>query len=788
MSEECGCDCGTESWDTGLIVGGQQDEVRGSNQGDFNGTRPNSCLVHNDWCSHRPTKAFIVTSANGNANGTARVFVEATADLSKYVFAEIQVQAGVQLPTVDLKKHFSNGSTSALASYTPVFGTATGSFAFSARNVSDGDTYLKSLLPTIDFPSIFVGSTSQAVVREATRLTVRCGHRQNGADTIVASFASPFWSGALDLPPGYGPAFVRFHVVGIGCCWEDIEFPNDTNTVRCGFERVAGGDGVYNADPTTAQQHGFFTFPFEVPRDLFISTTGGVSPNPAQKERYVGVSATESIVQAIHRVTANGPGSPEDSRRLIVDSVTTRVACGANHANVIIDPDKQDLDAVPPVAMRGTAQVPTVNSSAPLFVRRPDVIAKGAHAVANADSWHATHLVHRGASLAQRNAVHNLEIDFVAASRAWTPARSTVIEPRMPQQVDEHGWGVFWGGVSNVMSPGRIRRWLLESVSNEEGPQFSIQPISDAVIYGFAYGQDAAAPPLWFWSLISGSHTLTPFVDGRRLMPNSWHAFSGQAHLSREVSIATPAINKLAGDYSIRPVLSADQQGLSAVVWQREGWAGPFSDQEWTFLQSVNAPFFKDDYRVAYKIESFPQIWATTTAMHGSQAEAGISYSNQIPSLAFADSGMTTEAYDAYDAYSQQGAAWATLNSKSDAILNIYMRLGVKITVQKIKGFRAKRTKGEEYFTIGGVAYFKYDTTGEVEEACTHSSGDVACTEFYWGAGPSANNNPLQLNITWQDRQSLGSGSQIEKQLPVGVVQQTGEQISRTVRLRLSAA
>jgi len=771
VSEECECDCGNESWETSLIVGGPQDEVRGSNQGDFNDTRSNSCLVHNDWCSHRPTKAFIVTSAYGNANGTARVFVEATADLSKYVFAEVEVNAGLQLPPVDLKKHFSNGSNSAIASYTPVFGTATGSFAFSARNVSDGDTYLKTLLPTVTFPSILVGSNSQPQVREATRLTVRCGYRQNGTDTIVASFTSPFWSGAIATL--FYPAFVGFHVVGIGCCWEDIQFPNDTNTVRCGFERVAGGSGVTNADSKTAQEHGFFTFPFNVSRDLFIDPASNVSPPIEQKDRYVGVAATESIVQAIHRLNTNGPGPPENSRRLIVDSVTTRVACGANHANVIIDPDQQTIDAVPSVAMRGTTQVPAVNSSAPLFVRRPDVIAKGAHAAANADSWHATHLVHRGASLALRNALHNLEIEFVPQTRSWTPTRSTAESQRMPQQVDQHGWGVSWGGQNDLIRQGR--EWNpLPAYWTQFGPQFSVVPVADSGIYGF--GDSAIVPPLWFWSLIAGVHELTPFVDGRRLMPNSWHAFKGSPHNSREESIAEPALNELAGDFTFlfrNPT----------ITWRRQGPSGPFTDAEWQFLQSANAPFFKDDYRVAYKIESFPQIWATTTAMYRSQAGAGISYSNQIPSLAFADSGMTTEAYDAY---SQDGAAWATLNSKSDAILNIYMRVGVKITVQQIKGFRAKRTKSRQ--SRGGVQTFEYDTTGEVEEACTHGSGDVACTEFYWGAGPSANNNPLQLNITWQDRQSLGSGSQIEKQLPVGVVQQTGEQISRTVRLRLSAA
>lgn len=794
MSGDCACDCGVESWtiifvDSGGTgesnpVGGSQDVVRGSPQGDVNASRPVSCVIHTDWCANRPTKAAVKTSAYGNANGTVRVFVEATRDLSTQLFAEVQVEAAVAFPTFDEKHHFADGQSRFAGEYPsqqipntvnftglPIFGTSTDSLVFAPRNVADGSTYLTSPWPLIDFHSY---DRSPLVINnhyEATRRTVRCGYRSNGQETIVADFLHPSNEGSYDVifnQFSSSPGFRNYGAVAIGCSWKDIVDPNQSETVRCGFEVTGGVSFGQETQTKAATSFGSFTFPFDVPRSLFVDQLSQATPKSADTHRYIGLAATEQVVQAVSTAGVGGFLPPEDSRRLLADSCDAFVVCGANHANVVVDPDEsQDVATVPVVAMRGTEQPPAVDASAPFFIRRPDIIDRGRHAVANANSWHATHLVRRGSPLATRNAIYNLVVEFVADSRQVSSpvlVSSTFVPPSvLYAQADSYGWGVKLGnGFNNA----------------NDGVSLRIEPLEDFVINSGLSNINGSTPPLWFWSGIAGEHTLTPFVGNRRLMPNAWHKFSSQAHQSRSVPIVSPPGTDLRTSYS-----------ASANGWVKNNFIGTYTEAGWAAVLATQAPISVGNYRVAYTIESFPQIWATT---HLSGIAGDLRPAVDIPpsvagplDASLADSGMTTENYDVY-VRRQAGVqpSWINVNAKADAIVSLHIRLGTRISISKVQGFREVGVKGGQ----AGFGVFYYNPTGEVEIAGDHDCSDVACTEFFWGAGVDVGNfrpSPLRVALTWADREALASGSQVEKQLPYATVTATGQQLFRTVRLRL---
>lgn len=789
MSGDCACDCGVESWtfelnDPANAVGGNQDVVRGSPQGDFNASRPVSCVIHTDWCASRPTKAAVKTSAYENANGTVRVFVEATSDLSTQLFAEVQIEAAVAFPAFDEKHHFADGQTRFVGEYPsqqipntvnftalPIFGTSTGTLLFAPRNVADGSTYLTSPWPLIDLPSINLTAVVINNRYEATRRTVRCGYRSNGQDTVVAEFLHPFNEGSYSFAVNQFDSTVAFRDYGaitIGCSWEDIIDPNQSETVRCGFEATAAA--AFGQDPQIKIATGFgsFTYPFDVPRSLFVDQLSQATPKPADARRYIGLVATEQVVQAVSRANAGGFRPPEDSRRLLADKCDAFVACGANHANVIVDPDEsQDVATVPVVAMRGTAQAPVADASAPFFIRRPDIIARGRHAIANADSWHATHLVRRGSPLATRNAIHNLVVEFVQDSREIISpvlASGTFVPPSvLYAQADSYGWGVKLGnGFTNA----------------NDGVSLRIEPLEDFVINSGLSNINASTPPLWFWSGIAGEHTLTPFVGNRRLMPNAWHKFSSQAHQSRSVPIVSPPGTDLRTSYS-----------ASANGWVKNNFIGTYTEEGWAAVLATDAPISAGNYRVAYTIESFPQIWATThlSGLVGDLRPAAETVQPAVGPLdvSLADSGMTTENHDAY-VRRQAGVqpSWISVDAKADVIVSFHIRLGTRISISKVQGFREVGVKGGQ----AGFGVFYYNPTGEVEIAGDHDCSDVACTEFFWGAGVDVGSfrpSPLRVALTWADREALANGSQVEKQLPYATVTATGQQLFRTVRLRL---
>ena len=203
------CECHSESFyvDIGrsdsnnspiLVSADGREIVRGPSAGDFLADRPLLCFVHADWCCHRPTKASANAYAEWNTNGSVRVFVEADADVTKCVWAELVIDGCVAFPQFDDHYHYEGndgtGSVKA-ASYSWSFGKQGDAWVFTPRNQQDGTAYLTSPWPLLSMLTDDFGRPIGYVTDDhyiGSRLSYRIGYRSDSTDTTVIEFDSLF--------------------------------------------------------------------------------------------------------------------------------------------------------------------------------------------------------------------------------------------------------------------------------------------------------------------------------------------------------------------------------------------------------------------------------------------------------------------------------------------------------------------------------------------------------------------------------------------------------------------
>lgn len=790
MSDCCGCECGVESFSVSVspVSTDPRAQVRGDINGEFDSVRPVECVIHADWCSHRPTKALMAVGASEftTANGTVRAFVESTRDFAKYVYAEVRVEGYVEFPVLTVKNHFSDGTTQRVATYTPTFGTNTGNFVFTPRNSQDNDAYTTAAWPLSDYTAAVVddgvefGTGYIADNRFiGSRLTVACGHRYGGVDTQIAGFMLPssvhgfrhqYGTSSTGFLPTLSKSFPRTTIC-IGCDWNDIANANaDENaTVRCGLEVVAEPGPIPGQDRiATASTFGYFSFPFEVPRWLFVDESSEATPPPFDLHRFCGAAADATTVTVPKRFSPPIGGSSYwesgDSTAPSVGGMSLHVTCAADHANVIVDPDEsEDVATVPYTAVRNGGG--PVTESDPFFVRRPDIIARVPNTVANADAWHATHLVRRDSLLATRQALHNLQLEFVEASSPIGPVVRQGVFANTPNEFPMRTW---WVGQRDKGFPGSL------AALAGEGPRFYFDVLSDEDAFNLWIDtEDEFRPPdMWFWNSTAGLHTLTPFVGDRALFPNAYHKHYGSAHRTFSNSIEQPSY--------------LDIEFARGVGFVNGGRVGLFTDSAWEEHQAVACPIRKSDYRIAWSVQAYPQLWATTSYNESGNANGPL----DVP---LDDSGMTTENYDAYarrNASADGGIyPWPAWSPNVGATINVRVRLGLKWSITEVKGYRRVREKVEPGVNIGGggglaggggtvVMAHYYDATGEVEEKGVHACNDVACTEVV---------QDFKIPLTGDNLLSLSNGGQVAKDLLVGRMNNSrfGDPVYRTVRVRV---
>lgn len=774
----CGCECGAEFFynvPTTPISTDPRAAVRGAIDGEFNSVRPVACIVHAEWCRHRPTKAVFgwQSFAAEHHNGTLRAFVEATRDLSKYVFADLIVEQA-EFPYVPTKTHFHDGSSHSLTNYTPLFGLATGDFVFAPRDTQDDDSYTKSPWPLSNYPAgtkqhggfypswlamlfggpVFTSEIPLGVEKRGigARLLVRCGSREDNEDNVVASFMFPHSAhGSLGFD------------VAIGCHWADIADENANQNVRCGLEVTRPLGMLSSID--TVNKFGHFSFPFELPRSLFVGPASSQDPPHYDVYRYCGAAADAQKIDVplgIETTQSSMDPGPSDFR--------LGVTCAADLANVIVDTDESDDVATVPYAAQRDGDGP-VTTSDPYFARRPDIIARVPNTVANADSWHATHLVRRGSPLAARNALHNLHLEFVEADRYRQLPFGTVPMPHSPERFPVQ---TVWGGQKDWGYPSSNRTPIAGV-----GPHFFFRMLGDELAFWIEPNDENLLPPLWAWNSFAGSHVLTPFVGGRRLFPNSYHAHSGDEPLHEfKQEIEEP------DSQSLEPYSSV----------------GPYTEAQWAAHEAKQCPVRKADYRVAWRVESYPQIWATTSFNE--------SFGRNRPlDVPLEDSGMTTENYDAYARRNNSPSGgindvWWSWSPSAGAVISVRVRLGLKWYIESVRGYRRVRQKVEPGVTIPGggpglgggggggqstTAHY-YASTGAVKVAGDHECKDEACTEHVFD---------FEIRLDESELISLSAGEEIKKDLLVGqlrslvdvggeYVEGPMEPVYRTVAVRVS--
>jgi hypothetical protein len=795
VSDCCGCNSIPESWSFQIEpgLGGTAFNInrrpfysdshadplnapalRGDQDGWFNYVRPVTALVHADWCRHRPTKAWFQLATGlsfepyANPHGIVRVFVESTRDFSTCVYAEAQVEAFVAFPTWGKRYHFADNITRNVATYGPVFGKSTseGTFVYTPRNAQDDTSYIAAMWP---LPNALHNLETHAV---GSRLTVRCGYLSGDTNTVLHEFMAP-------------ESFASAPTISVACHWTDIAEGNATNTVACGLEVANGfnGNGVrfdWGDSLFSAIYPGAFSCPFTVPRSLFMNEESKFNADPY---RYVGLHADSYPVS----VQFPNSASPTTSRALAAARVGATVTCAADSAHVFVDPEEDDDVSTVPFYAQGTTGGP-VTSSSPYFLRRPDIMARVPYTVAAGDSWHASHLVRRDSQLAVRHALHNLELEFVEAE----PPR--VFEKRgiLANTPNEFYVQTFWGGQADKgfpsAPPGETLKINKAPLPNA-GPQFSFSLPSDSdAFYLWIDEEDTYRPPaLWFWNSIAGVHALTPSVESRSLFPNSYHKHYASKLHTYSNGIETPDFLDIEFPY-----------GVGFIAGVR---VGPFMESVWGEHQDTQCPLRKQDYRVAWSVETFPQLWAFTACREMPEGSVG----NGPLDIPLADSGMSTEAYDGYVRRnaSQFGGVqpWGRYNPNVGADLYVRARVGLKFTITQVAGFRRVREKVEPGVYVtgiggglaglgndaipGGLAHY-YDATGEVEQKGVHGCNDVACTEVV---------QDFKIPLDGDDLLSLSNGNTVTKQLLVGRpyepipedegIPPLGSPIYRTVRVRV---
>lgn len=740
MSDCCGCECRTEGWSFDLEPLGSNPAfsinaseeywtnsynedapaLRGEVSGWFNYIRPVTCVVHTDWCCHRPTKATIrsssalaITGGYADPSGRVRVCVEATRDFSKYVYAEVEAEAFLEFPAFGNKHHYADGITRPVAAYTPAFGTNTGDFVYVPRNAQDADAYTQARWPLANYT--YALSTHYV----GTRTSVRCGYRDAGTDTVVQEFIS------------YESRVMPQGTVAVGCHWHDIIDEQDDGLVRCGLEITNEYILPYPFVFADGDDTGF-TFPFTVSRDLFTDSTSPLDPPPADPKRYVVLHA-EAETKSIEL-----PDEQEKtSQPLAIFSVEPVVTCAADYAHVLLEKGElTDTSTVPKTVEGGGA--PAVTESSPYFVRRPDIISRVPNTVAAADSWHATHLVRRGSALATRNALHHLHLEFVQASAEWAIGPNA--SPLFP---------VFtqWSGQADGVEP-------TSNPTANQGPRFSFLPESDEdALEEVGAGPFRGQPPTtWLWNAISGQHELTPFVGDKRLLANSYHVHYSAALHTFSKAIVTPASSEI-------------ETGIP-----EDAQSGPYLDGTWNTYNAGQYPRFKADYRIAWSVATFPQLWARTVVSSGQLLNGPLDVSLE-------DSGMTTEAYDAYARRTQDlyGGIqpWTSQPIVASAEILVRARVGLKYTVTRVKGFRRARVKG--MVSPNNPLAFFYPSTGAVQVNGDHECNDIACTEVV---------HDFSIPLESDDLDAISDGEEITKQLVAGTLD--GNPIYRTVKVRVS--
>jgi hypothetical protein len=641
------CECRLER----LFLRGWSDEpalAHGGNLGNEPlGGRPLKYFWHGDWCKHRPTKALVGVAHNTVApNGTVRVFVEGANDFSKYVWAEMEYQAAVLFPALDARYHTSNGEETtggAYGSAGPIFGEASDSFVYQARNLQDDEGYLTSPWPLTN-PG------------EGTRCVIRWGYREDGDDTEISRrvFPQSFFSGS---PLNFIGAVV------VGCDWNDIASPNESDNVRCGVELLGEGFFGNSGDFLNIARFGRFTLPFEMPRSFFVDESVEGGPKPPMPYRLVGVEATAPRV-----TTAAGT-----STNLEVASHESVVTCGSRRSAVFIAPSNQSLTGILPAGPVGPATVPQdgiIRNDMALFVRRPDLMERSYNHVANGDSWHATHLVRFGSSLAERNALHNLHIEIepctfphgipnIVNADGVTPLNRFLTRNSDNTQ----------RFTARYITPSPLRtalNWTIEgsAFSQSKGPRVSLLFAEDV----FEPFDENPLPPAWAWDSMAGQHTLAPFAppageesESDPLVPNAYHVFHEEPFQDVTVPLEEPSSDDVDRFWDI----------------------GPMTDAQFAAYEAEEYPNRTADYRLEIAFESYPQIWATTDLSEEWQRVGP-------REISLEDSGMTTENYDGY---SGAGHRVDYVRENAGVTVTVRARVGLRTHITKVRGYRREREK-----------------------------------------------------------------------------------------------
>jgi hypothetical protein len=645
------------------------------------------------------------------------VVVEAKPDFSTYVWAEVQFEGSVAFPTFDEKVHFFDNSTAKAPSYTPTFGTNGESFVFTPRGSSDPTSYLTTawpvmpptcdLLATDSRPRITPGVVVDGQYHyEGSRVTYRYGYRNDEADVVVGEMIHFLNAGTYRYGGIYGFSDTisisskDIFTGTISCCWEDIEEEQQNGMVRCGYSNSTVFWPGYR--PADVGEDPGFSFGFSVPRSLFVDSESSAEPKPYDIHRYVGLEQSGSAATVfkprpypsylLERVSSAVFGAQD---------AAISVTCSADSAAVIIDPADSDHSAVPLFSLMSGAESSPVTASTPFFSRRPDLVQR--NSVPSGDTWHASHLIRKGSSLATPSALHQLNIEFV--------------EIPLAQELE---FVFHW-----EYPAGRPVRPVYDLYNyyfvNSTPPSCTCALISD-------YGHIPEYPTyitnsydLSLWNLLSGTHSLSASLGGSRLVPNTYCKFSSSA--TRSVSVAD-SFNGLSGEV------------WSTVLMPKATFA------EW---RAHSCPDDRGDWRASWTLESYPQIWAWTRLPIGNMGPL------QSDELSLDNSGMTTESYDKYSI-----SGWPFIDLDRGAVIRVQARIGAKILLDQVRWYRAAmRFQQEVGYPIADGSYAIYEATGGVESGSV-SCGDSAVTEYFYN---------VDIPLTSENVAAISGGETVEVQI-----------------------
>lgn len=728
--------------------------LRGAPSGFFNDNRPVYCFIHTNWCAHRPTMLSAEVSPRSgqpgdpsvvidggiiygtpvSPSGSARVFVESSADRSKYLFAETQFVANVAFPVLQARYHYEDGTTRLGGPYqpsagqfflltSPVFGVLNNTTIFESRNAQDPDDYTKTAWP-LERPSFWittlgVRSLADLYIKDGaytgTKQVIRAGYRNNNQDVVVCEVCRPH---NVMVPPedrdasGINPERISFYSgvhLSIGCSWADIIDPRQDGQVRCGVESQGGSLFQNPIAP-----YGLFTIPFFVPRSFFVEPDGSLE-RPPSAYQYVGAECSEDQVTTAIGIAnlinpspvfaVAGPSTGIDFGRTF-----STVATGGRRANVWVEPaDQEDSETIPATLVKGSEQV--INDSSPFFSRRLDLIADGRFSAPGGDSWHATHLVKYGSPLSGRNALHNLNVEIVEAS---TGAIAETIPQSIPAKI------VMLEGTNFVTRSFVGNIWQFSSTP-ATSPRFSIQFLQD----GFPTD---TLPPLWAWNAMAGQHALSPLApDGMRLFPNSYQKHYAEALREISYPIVEPTFSQIGGNDPI----------------------GPFTAEQFAEFESVQCPENVAHHRVDWSLQTFPQLWATTS-LNGSLVFPG-EYQASLES-----SGMSTNDYDTALLQTRSLVDYGLLSLRG-ATISCSARIGFRYRINRVRGYRRTRVPHPSLANY-------WSSTETVAVYGDHECNDVACDEmvFDW-----------EVSLTGEQVQAISDGGTVEKHIQAGSLVRT---------------